>query len=169
MGLWQKLLGRQETDPPCGPRSVRVGSYTLELPASWGTGAVRAQPGISVYNAVAAPGVSFAFNVMVGIAGDTQERTRLVDAMVTAYGAGEHVVTWEMLDGIELERHRMENTRRLGPGSVYEFHLFEAHGDLLQFGYGFVGPLPDEDALRESFKALVRSAVRRTDESSVHA
>jgi len=61
--------------------------------------------------------------------------------------------------GVTFERHRLEECKQLGPGAVFEIWLCEAYDDLLQFGFGFVAPLEQEEALRNLFVSMVSGAI----------
>lgn len=140
------------------PFLVEVGPYKLQLPAFFERGSVRAKPGFAGYNTTAGD-VSFALNVLLERGGDTDERERLVDSLVAGYGPERHLVRRSTFQGIPIEAHRLEETAALGPGSVYELHLCEAYGDLLQLGFGFFQPQPKEESLRHLFLTVLAGAI----------
>ena len=140
---------------------VKVGPYELQLPEFWGSGSVREKPGFFGYNAVAVEGVSFALNVLSGLGSDAAERARLVEALVNGYAPQRHTTEKSSFQGTVFESHRLDETEALGAGSVYELHLCEAYGDLLQLGFGFIKPLPQEQSLRHLFLTMVTGAIVR--------
>lgn len=138
---------------------VSVGPYLLTLPDFWVGGELREKPGFFGYNAIAVEGVSFAFNVIVGRGDDAEERQRIVDAMAAGYAPERHLTNQSKFLGVPFEGHRFEETKPLGPGSIYELHLTSAYGDLLLLGFGFVAPLAQESSLRHLFLTLVNGAI----------
>lgn len=143
------------------PSIVRVGPYPLQLPDFWGEGSVREKPGFFGYNAVAIDGVSFALNVLSDLGKDADERARLIGAMVKGYSPQRHLTQRTSFQGVAFEGHRLEETAVLGAGSIYEIHLCEAYGDLLQLGFGFIAPLAREESLRHLFLTMVTGAIIR--------
>jgi len=139
---------------------VRVGPYTLLLPDFWEEpGTVREKAGFFGYNAVAMPGVSFDFYVMIGRAGDPAEREKLVSAFAQGKTPARHVRSEESFQGVVLERHRMGGCSALGPDAVYELALCDAFDDLLLFGFAFTAPLEVEQSLQLLFTTMVIGSI----------
>lgn len=140
--------------------AVHVGPYPLRLPDFWyEKGVVREKPGFFGYNAIATPGVSFDFYVIVGRGRDGAERERLLEAQIKGKDPDRHVHEEAKFQGIAFERHRLEECKGLAPGAVFEIFLCEAYGDLLQFSFGFVSPLEQEESLRMFFTTMVSGAI----------
>lgn len=137
---------------------ISVGPYALKLPDFWVSGSSREKPGFFGYNAVAIPGVSFAFNVIVNCS-DDNEKARVIDGLVSGYAPERHLSARSQFLGITFEAHRFEETKPLGPGSVYEVYITSAYGDLLMLGFGFVQPLEQEASLRHLFLSMVHGAI----------
>jgi hypothetical protein len=89
-------------------RTVDVGPYPLRLPDFWYEAReVREKPGFFGFDAIATPGFSFGFYVLVGRGADAGERERLLEAQVRGKGAQRRrAVRQHLLQGAEYETSR---------------------------------------------------------------
>lgn len=140
-------------------RQARVGPYPLELPSFWMELNVREKPPLFASSSIVTAGVSFDFNVLLGMGADQAEAARLEAHLLDAFAAERREPREELFHGLTYRGYRFEGVHKLGPRSIHEAYLVTAYDDLLHFGYTLSEPSDAEEALRHLFFTMIEGAI----------